>query len=109
MEAQPWHRQPGEPLRWFRRFEQFRLMIPVRSVNAVFREEDSQKQPATARKTPRDTGVRLQENGSGKIGQRHGISTRPRSWSGRSQQKKRKSSEKSMRCGISVSKNSTAL
>lgn len=49
MEAQPWHRQPGEPLRWFRKFEQFRLMIPVRSVNAVFREEDSQKQPATAR------------------------------------------------------------
>jgi hypothetical protein len=38
-EQQLWGRRPGEPLTWFRRFERYRLMEPVRSVAAVFREE----------------------------------------------------------------------
>ena len=35
----PYERQPGEPLLWYRRFEQFRLMEPVRSIVGAFREE----------------------------------------------------------------------
>jgi hypothetical protein len=38
-EQQIWARQPGEPLTWYRRFERYRLMVPVRSIVAVFREE----------------------------------------------------------------------
>ena len=38
-EQQIWARQAGEPLMWYRRFERYRLMQPVRSIVAVFREE----------------------------------------------------------------------
>lgn len=39
IERLPWHQQEHESLLWFRRFERYRLMEPVRSVAAVFREE----------------------------------------------------------------------
>lgn len=38
-DAQPWERLPGESLLWFRRFEQFRLMEPVRKIALVFQQE----------------------------------------------------------------------
>lgn len=33
----PWRQQPGEPNRWFARFEQFRLAGPERTLIAVYR------------------------------------------------------------------------
>jgi hypothetical protein len=39
-----WDRQPGESLLWYRRFERYRLMEPVRSINAVYGEENGTKQ-----------------------------------------------------------------
>ncbi|HMF29002.1 MAG TPA: hypothetical protein VKE42_09545, partial [Candidatus Cybelea sp.] len=37
--ADPWDRQPGEPMRWFHRFEQYRLAGPQRSVVGTFNQE----------------------------------------------------------------------
>lgn len=42
-EKHPWSQMPDEPLLWYRRFERFRLMEPVRSIPQVYREE-KQKQ-----------------------------------------------------------------
>jgi hypothetical protein len=39
MEAQPWDRQAGEPLIWYRRFTALRLMSPTRSIAAVYQQE----------------------------------------------------------------------
>lgn len=54
-EQASWERLPGESLTWFRRFEQFRLMVPVRTVAAVYHQEASVK--------PRKNA----SNGSGKV------------------------------------------
>lgn len=47
--AKPWERMPGEPLRWYERFNRLRLMPPPRSIAAVFQQEDAKK-----RKTARE-------------------------------------------------------
>lgn len=52
MSEQPWDRIEGEPDRWYRRFERYRLMEPVRSVAAVFQEEQEKKNPENPRKNP---------------------------------------------------------
>ncbi len=41
----PWERLPGEPWRWFNRFEQYRLMGPTRSVLRVYRAERAARAP----------------------------------------------------------------
>lgn len=46
-----WGRQEGEPMRWFQRFDKFRLMVPVRSIAAVFNEEN-QRKPEKTRGNP---------------------------------------------------------
>lgn len=41
MGVHPWERQEGESDLWFRRFDRYRLLFPVRSVTAVFQEEQA--------------------------------------------------------------------
>lgn len=48
----PWERQEGEPAIWYRRFDRFRLMEPVRSIAAVFQEEDTEKNREKQRNKP---------------------------------------------------------
>lgn len=42
-QGKSWERQNGEPLLWYRRFERFRLMEPVRSIASVFQTEETEK------------------------------------------------------------------
>lgn len=49
-----WERQEGETLLWYRRFECYRLMEPVRSVAAVFQNEYSKKLDNTRKKPDPD-------------------------------------------------------
>ncbi|SRR6266699_1772390 len=43
-ERKAWERMEGEPLKWFSRFDKFRIMKPwERSVNAVFEQEETEK------------------------------------------------------------------
>lgn len=42
-EHKPWLQLPDEPLLWYRRFERFRLMEPVRSISRVYLEEHLSK------------------------------------------------------------------
>jgi hypothetical protein len=48
----PWERMPEESLLWYHRFEAFRLMEPVRSIAAVFREEEAEKNRGKPRTDP---------------------------------------------------------
>lgn len=47
---------PGEPLLWYRRFERFRLMEPVRSIPHVYREElqNTEQRRKTQKAHPND-------------------------------------------------------
>lgn len=51
-QQQAWERMEGEPDRWYRRYERFRLMEPVRSIAAVFREEETEKNREKPRTVP---------------------------------------------------------
>ena len=51
-EQQPWLRQPNEPLLWFRRFTNYRLMAPKRSIALVFQAEDIAKKREKPRTKP---------------------------------------------------------
>lgn len=53
-ERQLWDRMEGEPLRWYARFDRFRLMGWRRSVADVYHKENSVKQRKTALKVPGD-------------------------------------------------------
>ena len=45
-----WERLPGESLTWYQRFERFRLMVPVRSIAAVYHKEQEAKDSVKPRK-----------------------------------------------------------
>lgn len=47
-----WEQMPDEPLRWYRRFEKFRLMEPVRSIALVFQAEETEKNREKPRTKP---------------------------------------------------------
>lgn len=47
-----WDRQEGEPLRWYQRFEKYRLMEPLHSIPKVFQEEQTLKNPEKPRMKP---------------------------------------------------------
>lgn len=47
-----WDRQEGESPLWFRRFERFRLMEPVRKIAAVFQEEQPEENRGKQRNDP---------------------------------------------------------
>jgi hypothetical protein len=50
-ERQVWDRREGEPLKWYARFDLFRLMKPwKRSINAVYEQEVKEKQGKTSTK-----------------------------------------------------------
>src|SRR2546430_15851969 len=54
-ERKAWERVEGESLKWFSRFDKFRIMKPwVRSVASVYHEENSVKQRKTTSKVPGD-------------------------------------------------------
>jgi hypothetical protein len=48
---QPWTQQPGESTLWYRRFERFRLMVPVRSIPLIYREEKQTQSTEKRKKT----------------------------------------------------------
>lgn len=47
-----WDRLPNEPAKWYRRFERFRLMEPIRSIVDTFLQEESVKNRENPRKKP---------------------------------------------------------
>lgn len=47
-----WLQQDGEPALWFRRFDRFRLMWPVRKIATVFQEEQAEKNSEKQRTKP---------------------------------------------------------
>lgn len=51
-QQQIWARQAGEPLTWYRRFERYRLMEPIRSIAAVFQDEEREKKRDKPRTKP---------------------------------------------------------
>lgn len=51
-QQQLWDKQEDEPPIWFRRFERYRLMEPVRSIVAVFQQEETKKNREKPRKKP---------------------------------------------------------
>src|SRR5215471_16350471 len=51
-QPQPWERQPGEPNRWFDRFERYRLAGPSRSLLGILNAERQQKGAARGRSLP---------------------------------------------------------
>lgn len=51
-EPKAWERQPNEPLTWHKRFTRFRLMEPVRSIAAVFQEEEAERNREKPRTKP---------------------------------------------------------
>lgn len=51
-QPQSWERMAGEPERWFRRFDAFRLLKPVRSVSAIFQQEEKAKNSEKQRRVP---------------------------------------------------------
>src|SRR5262249_4187322 len=48
----PWDQQPGEPNRWYSRFEQFRLAGPNRSLLGTLNAERAQRGKKKGRSTP---------------------------------------------------------
>lgn len=60
-EREPWLRQPGEPSRWYARFERFRLMGPGRSLLAIYNEErEKARKSATIPASWRDAADKWQ-------------------------------------------------
>lgn len=49
---QPWLQQEGEPALWFRRFDRYRLMWPVRKIASVFQAEQTEKNREKPRTIP---------------------------------------------------------
>lgn len=47
-QQQPWGRLEGEPDRWYRRYERYRLMEPVRSIAAVYQEEHAEQEESAS-------------------------------------------------------------
>jgi hypothetical protein len=50
--AEPWERQPGEPNRWFARFERYRLAGPSRSLLGCVNAERQSRGAAKSRSIP---------------------------------------------------------
>jgi len=54
-EERIWEQQPEEPLRWYRRFDRYRLMQPIHSIPRVYQEElEARPETARTRENPRE-------------------------------------------------------
>lgn len=45
-DSRAWDRLPGEPARWYNRFDAFRLLGPARSVEQAYRQDTGRRTPA---------------------------------------------------------------
>ncbi len=52
MDNPVWHRQPGEPIKWYDRFQAYLTAGPARTIHGTYTAEWQEKTRTPARKTP---------------------------------------------------------